>query len=279
MRRTGSLLAALLLSASVSFAQQRTPTEMFELAKSLGNSPEAFEWARKAADGGVAEAWFYLAQRTTDDAARIEYYAKSIELGDDEGLDRLLEELLFRAAEKADVVRAKHFGDIARRRSVRIGYDSAASLETIDACFEAGAPEIPAADRPTEAERSRFEFENCEPFLSPVSGRPDYRSYRLCRLSQPMPENRWIAEIYANGWGTTRNPKLALALICHGNDVPAELIKMVEVLSDTMEDEKLEKPFLFCDHVLSGMNSGMCAARGEEIDAAKRDAAWKQIVA
>ena len=39
----------------------------------------------------------------------------------------------------------------------------------------------------------------------------------------------------------------------------------------------LEPPFLFCDHVLSGMNQGLCAMRDSGPAGASRDEAWQQL--
>jgi hypothetical protein len=71
--------------------------------------------------------------------------------------------------------------------------------------------------------------------------------------------------MYANGeGGVKRDPKLAIAFICHGSDVPAELVGMVEALTKTTPQKKLSKPFRFCDYITSGMNGGVCASDAED---------------
>jgi uncharacterized protein YecT (DUF1311 family)/TPR repeat protein len=296
MRASVHLIAILLfVFAAPAIAQDKTPAEMAVLkaaadtgradaelafARALGDTPAAREWAQKAADQGLAEAWFWLGGVISAKGDPIPYYAKAAELGYDKAFDYLLDDLLFRAAEKADVVQAKKFGDLARRRNVKLGSDTPEMLDTIDRCFEAGKPVIPPADRPSEAERKALEGEGeCAPFLSPAAGRPDYRKYRACLLSQTLPENRWLAEVYANGWAVRRNPKLALSLICHGSDVPAELMGMARTLYESRDEATLDPPSLFCEHVTSGMNAGVCSMRSEGLAEAKRDAAWTGVTA
>jgi len=47
-------------------------------------------------------------------------------------------------------------------------------------------------------------------------------------MVQKENNNIELSEIYANGWGVTRNPLLALALICHAEGLaPAERYDMV----------------------------------------------------
>src|SRR5262245_33026071 len=122
--------------ASGALAQNKTPAELaalkaaaeagsapaqLEYAKALGDSPAAAGWAQKAADQGLAEAWYWLGNRASAGGNPIPFYAKAAELGYDKAFDYLIDDLLFRAGEKADVAQAKKFGDLARRRGVRFG--------------------------------------------------------------------------------------------------------------------------------------------------------------
>jgi uncharacterized protein YecT (DUF1311 family) len=278
--KIGRLLATFLIALPATVtAQQRTPAEMLAAAKALGDTPAARELAQKAADQGLAEAWYWLGNVTSAKGDPIPYYAKAAELGYDKAFEYLLDDLLFRAGEKADVAQAKKFGDLVRQRSIDLGSGTAAMLDTIDRCFAAGKPAIPPSDLPAAAERQQLEGEDCAPSPSPGSGAAAHRKYAACLLSQKEPENRFLAEVYANGWGVRRNPKLAVALICHGSDVPAELIDMVRLLEDSRDAATLDPPFLFCDHVLSGMNQGLCAMRDSGPADAKRDSAWDDVTA
>jgi hypothetical protein len=106
-------------------------------------------------DQGLGEAWYWLGNVIWAKGDPIPYYAKAAELGYDKAFEYLLDDLLFRAGEKADVAQAKKFGDLVRQRSINLGSGTAAMLDTIDRCFAAGKPAIPASDLPTAAERQR----------------------------------------------------------------------------------------------------------------------------
>lgn len=69
-----------------------------------------------------------------------------------------------------------------------------------------------------------------------------------------------VAEVYANGWGVPRDVRNAIALVCHGSEVPTELVGIVSALW-TAKDARKPAPFLICDHVTSGMTAGWCAAQ------------------
>jgi len=219
--------------------QLATANELYE----SGKREEARVWAQKAADQGLADAWFWLAQRT-EGGGPISYYEKAAEGGYAEAFPELFEALLLRAGDKADVAKAKHYADLARKRHVEF-YDSEKVLETIDRCFEAGSAAIPKHDTPRDEEGK--------------SVRDDPRG------------NVALAEAYANGWGVKRNGKLALALICRSCEVPAELEDMVETLYDTQDDATLDEPFRFCDHITSGISGGVCAAQEEAKQSKKRE--------
>ncbi|MCX6550092.1 MAG: hypothetical protein NTY02_03620, partial [Acidobacteria bacterium] len=256
-------LAALKAAAAKGDAQAQ-----LDYAKAL-KPPESRIWAQKAADQGLAEAWFWLGYTMNGDATP--FYEKAAEKGYAEAFSYLLENLLFRAGPKADVAKAKKFADLARTLNVNLGSDAGEELWTIDRCSEAGAPDIPAADAPTKEESAAVGGEDCEPLR--VGRTPDLKKYRACLLSETPPDNNLVAELYANGWGVKRNPRLAIALVCHASEVPAELMGMVKTLHETRTQAALKDDFLFCDNVTSGMNQGACADRAEKLAAATRDAA------
>ena len=241
-------LIALLAAPLVAFAADpspATPADQLEYAKKLHKErkeDEARAWAQKAADQGLAEAWFWLGYTMLGDSTP--YYKKAAEGGYPEAFDHLYDNLLFRAAEKADVKEAKRFADLARAKNVNPPYGDAKLYAAIDRCAEAGAADVPAGDVPRQAKG--------EPAADDPRG------------------NIAIAESYANGWGVKRNAKLAIAFTCHASEVPAELAGMVEALYETKDDETLDEPFRFCDYVTSGMNQGQCAAEEEAENATQR---------
>jgi hypothetical protein len=198
--------------------------------------------AQKAADQGLAEAWFWLGYTSTDST---QYYEKAADGGYAEAYQYLFDNLLFRGSGKADVAKAKHYADLARKQNAPPPYNDPKMFTTIDRCFEAGSPALPKGDVPRDADG--------QPVVDDPRG------------------DIALAESYANGWGVKRNPKLAIALLCGSSDVPAELESMVDDLYETRDDDALDEPFLFCDHVTSGMNGGRCAAEAEAKASVKRD--------
>jgi uncharacterized protein YecT (DUF1311 family) len=261
------------LAALKATAEKGAPQAQLEYARALYDEdrPASRVWAQKAADQGLAEAWFWLGQTTGDGAAS--FYEKAAEGGYAEAFWPLLERLLFRAGEGADVVKAKKFADLARKLDVDLGADAAGLLATIDRCFEAGSPEIPETDLPTEEETATFATgDDCLVYLEGVGRQADPARYGRCLLSEGEADNNLLAELYANGWGVKRNARLAIALVCHGSDVPAELEGMVETLYRTRGRAALEEDFLFCDHATSGMSQSLCASRAEASAAIARAA-------
>jgi uncharacterized protein YecT (DUF1311 family) len=236
--------------------------------------PEAKKWIQKAADQGYAEAIFWLGYAGLGSEKPIYYYEKAADAGYGKALDQVLDHYLFRAGANADINKAKHYGDIARKLNKENKYKAdLAQLEIIDRCFEAGNPDLPKEDLPSAEEKAKYKQPDpgCLQYHFDAGESFDWEKYRKCLLAEDAPENNFIAEIYANGWGVKRNAKLALALVCHGSDVPAELASMVSSLSKTKDDEKLERSFLFCDHVTSGLNGGRCAVLAETLAGIKRD--------
>jgi uncharacterized protein YecT (DUF1311 family) len=237
-------------------------------------------WAQKSADHGLATAWFWLGYTATENEHPVSFYEQAAERGDSEAFQYVLEDLLFRAGPAADVVKAKHFADLARQRGITVGIYSAEDFAAIDQCYAAGAPDIPPADRPSPAETAALRGQpDCRTFQGEGTHPADLVRYRKCLLSAAERDHNALAEIYANGWGVKRNSTLAIALVCHGSDVPAELTGMVAALVKTRGEEKLHEPFTVCDYVTSGLNMGRCAAQGEDAATEKRDAALAKLTA
>ena len=78
--KTGRLPATCLIAIALpalAAAQERTPAEMLAAAKALGDTPAARELAQKAADQGLAEAWYWLGQRIPGDRDATPFYARA----------------------------------------------------------------------------------------------------------------------------------------------------------------------------------------------------------
>ncbi len=136
-----ALAAAWLVAAAA--PEPTTPADQLAYAKKLyaeNKRDEAHAWAQKAADQGLAEAWFWIGYTSTGDTTS--YYKKAAEGGYAEAFGYLFDDLLFRAGDKADVAEAKRFADLARKQHVSV-YDSDNVFRTIDRCFEAGVPHVP----------------------------------------------------------------------------------------------------------------------------------------
>jgi hypothetical protein len=238
----------LLVAGSPAAAEDEpnTPAEELAHAKQLykaNKRDESRVWAQKAADQGLVEAWFWLGYTSSSDST--EYYERAAEGGYPEAYQYLFDRLIFRGDGKSDIAKAKRFADLARKQNAPPPYNDPKMFTTIDRCFAAGSPTIPKGDVPRDADGQ------------PVADDPR--------------GDIALAESYANGWGVKRSPKLAIALLCRSSDVPAELESMVDDLYETKDEDALDEPFLFCDHVTSGMNGGRCAAEAEAKASAKRD--------
>lgn len=249
------------LAAMKAAAEKGDAKAQLEYGKAIRQTSrdEAAVWVNKAADQGLAEAIFWLGYAGYGKEKPIVYYKKSAEMGYKDAFSHVLDDVLFRAGPEADIEAAKKYGDLARQFGVNVDHD------TIDRCFEAGPPTIPAADQPTDNEKKSFKAskKDCHDLKAAIG--KDATAYRKCILSENPVDNNMVAEIYANGWGVPRNAKLAIALVCHASGVPAELQGMVDTLYATKDRKTLEKSFLFCDHVTSGMNGGLCAARSDHM--------------
>jgi hypothetical protein len=270
MKRLLPVLVCLLAGKSVFAEAPETPQQELARAEVLERNhkhAEALALARKAAEAGLAEAWYWIGMNTTD--ADPAAFVKAAGLGYAPAFPFALDGVLFRAGHKADVTQAKHLADLARSRHVNLGYDSAAELQTIDRCFQAGEPNIPTKLSKDELALYSRPGTDCSVYRTGVGAANNYGKYLRCLLAQSPDDMNALAEIYANGWGVARDVKLAISLLCHASEVPAELIGMVSALS-AGSDVKPKKDFLFCDFVTSGLKAGVCSAQAEHIAAARR---------
>src|SRR5690606_19439463 len=92
---------------------------------------EGIRWITKAANQGLPEAWFELGQNTFGEE-NLRAYMKAADLGHPKAFEVLLDILLFRATEKADITMAKKYSDKAKALKLDLPY------ATIDACDQAG---------------------------------------------------------------------------------------------------------------------------------------------
>ncbi len=262
------------LSALRAAAEKGEATAQLEYGKAIESKSreEAAQWIQKAANQGSGEAWYWLGYAGLGADKPAAYYEKAAETGYFKAFPSLLDHLLFRAGPSADVVKAKKFADLVRKLPLGQRESlSSGQLETVDRCFEAGVPVIPKSDLPSSEEKKSYREAECSSYQMGVGAAQDWSRYRKCVLSQAEVDHNRVAEIYANGWGVKRHAKLAIALVCHGSSVPAELEGMVVTLFSTREQDHLENEFSFCDHVTSGMNGGLCAARREAIISQRRE--------
>jgi uncharacterized protein YecT (DUF1311 family) len=257
-----------------SSAEKGDPKAQLEYGKSIKDQSreEAAKWIQKAADQGSGEAWYLLGYMGLGTKQAEYYYEKAAEKSYPEAFQPLLDALIFRAGSAANIEKAKKFADLARKNKISFGYSSEDSFQVIDRCFEAGPPKMPVSDLPTSVEKKQFlqSKAECGSYNEGVDQERDLVSFRKCLLSQEDQDNVSLAEIYANGWGVKRNAMLAIALVCRGSMVPAELEGMVNTLYSTKSEDRLRTEFTFCDHATSGLSGGFCAAEAEKIEAKKR---------
>ena len=226
---------------------------------------QAALWVQKAADHGLAEAWYWLGYAGLGKEQPLVYYEHAAGMGYPPAFQEVFDALLFRAGASADVDAAKRYADLARKLKIDLGVFTKEELTTIDRCQQAGAPDLPPRDQPSPARMTALSNADCSDYQTNAKSPADRQRYRECLLSQDPVDNNQVAEVYANGWGVKRNPSLAIALVCHASTVPAELDGMVAALTETREQSTLKTPFRFCDYASSGMNSGMCSAESERV--------------
>jgi len=244
--------------------QELARADVLERAHKHG---EALALARKAAEGGLAEAWYWIGMNTADPNPAA--FVKAAALGYAPAFPFALDGLLFRAGSKADVTQAKELADLARRLHVDFGYRAEAELATIDRCYEAGEPKIPTTLTKDELSLFSRPATDCSAYRTGLGVAKNDGKYLRCLLAQSPVDMNALAEVYANGWGVSRNVKLAISLACHASDVPAELIRAVDALSAS-KGAKVKKDFRFCDFVTSDLKAGICSARAEHTAASKR---------
>lgn len=269
------------LSSLYQQAKRGNANDQLAYAKALigSSKTQAFKWAQKAADQGSGEAWYWLGQNSSITTS-VSYYKKAVEFSYEPAYCAIVDYYLSQGKD-SDYYQAKKYADLAKQKNVLIGMDASDSQEkynTISYCAFAGQPIIPKADLPNQSFKKDV---NCDNFLYGLGVPKDLNQYRQCLLADKEQNNNIsLAEIYANGWGVPRNPKLALALVCHAENIaPAELYGMVKALYGSRNLTQLQKPFDFCDYITSGFNMGICAAKDEEQGIYQRNTILKNLTA
>ncbi len=268
-------------------AETGRPDQQLAYAKFIYDSDHqaSREWARKAAEGGLAEGWYWLGYTgvSTEEASM---YAKAAEGGYEPAFEAAFEKLLFRAGREANVKEAHRLAQIYISRNSSLDSNQQRMIDTVNECYEAGDAEIPESEQPTAEETEKYRSAECNLFAAGIWQKKDLHAYGRCTLVHEAGEytdNYALAELFANGWGVKRNAKLAIAHACHGSEVPMELFSTVALLKVLKDAEASGgsvgddgKPFEFCNHVTSSNNIGRCAAWKAYLNA---EAAKKSLLA
>ena len=180
---------------------------------------------------------------------------KAAELGFAPAYREVFYSTLFFAGEDADPVRAKYFLELARKNNIKISETTPGQFaRIINACYDAGTAKISNEDKGSIAKDGR------------------------AAESYTPNANLKYAQAYANGWGVSKNLKLALAFACRGSDVIGEFESMVETLMDSKNEIKEDEPFLYCNHISSGATEGVCAIFTEEMENRRRASFYKTVI-
>lgn len=219
------------------------------LGKSLyedNQREQGAKWIRLSAKQNYPEAVFWMGYAMLGDKPANYYYEQAAELGYAEAFGYCLDHTLFRAANNADITKAKYFADLAR--SFNLEGKLFRELSTVDECFGAGVP-------PQQCHNNFYSGSVCHEYDK------NTKAYAECIFEQG--NNIDASELYANGYGVAQNFKTALAYACHGADVPAELTAMVKTLARAHKNGQLDEPFSFCQHVTSSNAAAVCYQQSE----------------
>lgn len=140
-----------------------------------------------------------------------------------------------------------------------------ASGKTLATCQRVGEPRIPAADKPTAAERAALKGCDSEKLYYGIGGKPDHVAARKCAIIEAegaddanFAGSTILMQVYANGYGVTRDPDLATAFACGLDGAPMEYDLRVGALQ-ALKTMPGKQPFDYCDAITSGLGQGVCA--------------------
>lgn len=237
---------------------------------------EAKKRAQSLADKGFSEAWYWLG---TIDFNPEPFYEKAAEKGHSEATKNLIETYLIRAGNKTNLKKISSLLEWIKKNNTDF-YSKKETMSTIQACLDAGDVIFPKNDLPSvkEIELAK-KVKDCAQWKEGISVKIDLVTYKHCLLSEKPDERDYITlmEVYANGWGTDPNFKLAQSLACFSSSVPAEMFGITNTLTEAIRTGKLEREFHFCDYVTSGLNGGICAQVEEQLNRLKSEAVAESV--
>lgn len=197
------------------------------------------------AEQGDAEAIYMLGYKGIGEKGPNYYYQLAAKKGHPQAIMHVLDNLLFRVDENADVQKAKEFADVARKMQIESQIHR--NLDVVDICAKAGKPDVMAQGM---AYSDPF-FEACE------DEKNDSTSFKTCLLKRG--NNIDMAMIYANGFHVKQDFWKAISYACHGSSIPAELESMVKTLHKATVTGNLDdQPFSFCDHATGTHSTTAC---------------------
>lgn len=196
------------------------------------------------AEKGDPEALYMLAYKGIGEKGPNYYYQMAAKKGHPQAILHVLDDLLFRADENADVQTAKEFADVARK--MKIESQIYRNLDVVDICAKAGKPDFFAQGGMYPGPS----FEACD------AEKSDPTAFQKCLFEKG--NNIDIATIYANGIQVKQDFWKAISYVCHGCSIPAELESMVLKLHEATQTGKLDEPFSFCNHATGSHSTTAC---------------------
>jgi hypothetical protein len=260
------------LYAAMEFAKQIKKT----------NQMEAFKWMRKAAEGGLGEAWYILGNEWPCKLSSCDYLEKAASLNSKDALEEIFDAALYHHQGKPDYSIAKKYLKAAQPKPGEsfINNDNPTQYypsvvekaQRIESCMLVQKLDIPSSHQPTPSEKSFF-FKNkdsCLKYHWGLGVKKDEIKYLKCLQSKEDFSEMFISEVYANGWGVKQNLKLALKQVCINGGAPAEIDGLIDEIVARMSGEVKSEDFSFCNFATSGMYLGVCRKRIEEVEKMKR---------
>jgi hypothetical protein len=164
---------------------------------------------------------------------------------------------------------------------VKDGYGMEASKAL---CRQLRSREPPASDRPSAAQAQALKGCDSEKLYYGIGMPADPVKARQCAFLEADKGDEsvfggrtMLMMIYANGKGARQDYDVAMHLACGIEGAPAESDARVTDLADRRKRADPDGDFDYCDGITSGLAAGYCAGHRENVDGAKREAAWAQL--
>lgn len=151
--------------------------------------------------------------------------------------------------------------------------------ETQAICRRLGDPVPLGSDGPTP--ETAKALGGCDPtsLYYGIGVRRDFVKARQCAILRqhrgPFEANdspMILMQIYANGFGTSKNTNLATAFACEAGGAPAEIdMRVLHVAGLTSRGIDKGKPLDYCEDTTSGQTIGYCESREAQIKDSRRD--------